>query len=229
MLLTLSARGVPCLCSPWGAPCSAPDPPMCSLLAGQLCFHYFSINSTSTWKDTGIYRFLRFICKCLLWGKCAAKVLWRSKLPSLTQLQSLARAVGAVGQHVPAPHGAPAMLSPATLSPVTCCCHGEQIWSCTLMGPVWLFSARVICCHCGRHNNWAFYFLFNILFCVPHLVFSCLDALLGSAARCDTARLNWETKPWCALLTKLLGTPVYSARLLRIHTQGMYLCFTFCL
>lgn len=90
-----------------------------SLLAGQLCFHYFSINSTSTWKDTGIYRFLWFICKCLLWGKCAAKVLWRPKLPSLTQLQSLARAVGAVGQHVPAPHGAPAMLSPATLSPAT--------------------------------------------------------------------------------------------------------------
>lgn len=107
----------------WGAPCSAPEPPPCRMLAGQLCFHYFSINSTSTWKDTSIYCFLWFISKCLLWGNCAAKVLWRPKLPALTQLQSLARAVGAVwavGQRVPAPHGAPATLSPATLSPVTC-------------------------------------------------------------------------------------------------------------
>lgn len=55
------------------------------------------------------------------------------------------------------------------------CCHGEQIWSCTLKGPVWLFSARVICCHCGHHNNWAFsslFFFFLIHSSLYHVSFS---------------------------------------------------------
>lgn len=68
-----------------------------------------------------------------------------------------------------------------------------------------------------------FFLSFNIVFSVPCLVFSCLHTLLVSAAWRATARLNWETKPWCALLTKLLGTPVYSARLLRIHTALFHL------
>lgn len=104
------------------------------------------------------------------------------------------------------------------------CCHGEQILSCTLVGPMRLLSARVICCHCSHHNNQAFFFFFfNILFSVPHIAFSCLGAFLAPAAWCATARLNWKTKPRCALLRKLLSTTVYSARLLRIHAPVFHL------